>query len=137
MCEKSSLHLWHSANISLWFNRGQEEETADHLFLKCDISQMFCSELKRLLLNDCANCTNLFFLEGLALFGTTTNCTTDKPTELVIYKCKLQVFMPVMSVFVFQTISRSRYNIENYQSFTLGKNFRRFKQRLAQEKNRL
>ena len=74
----------------------------------------------------CANCSNCSFLEELVLVGSTTNCTTDKPIELIIllaklyvYKCKMQGSMPVFSVF--QTIFRSRYNIENYARFMLGK----------------
>ena len=66
---------------------------------------MFCSELKMLLHKNRANCSNVSFSEELVLFGTTSNCTTDKPFELIIllaqfnvtYKCKLQCSMPVLS----------------------------------------
>ena len=58
----------------------------------------------------------------------TMNCATNKPIKRIIilakcyvYECKLQGSMPELSVF--QTIRRSRYNIENYVSFVLRKNF--------------
>ena len=81
-----------------------------------------------LLHKNCANCSKFSILEELVLFGTTTNCTADKPIEVVIllsrfyvYKCKFQGSMPVLSVF--QTIERFRYNTENYVSSILGENF--------------
>ena len=85
---------------------GQEEETVCQLLGKCDISQMIWSELNMLFHKNCANYSNVPFSEELVLFGTATNCTTDKPIEIIIllakfyvYKCKLQGFIPVLTFF--------------------------------------
>ena len=83
---------------------------------------MFWSELKM-----CANCLEHFFLsEELVSFVTTTNSPTDKPSEYVrllanfyVYKSELHGSMPVLRVF--HTDLRSRYNIQNYAPFMLGK----------------
>ena len=71
------------ADSSLCILFGREEETVDRLLWKCDILQMSRSELKMLLHLNCDNCSNFSFSEELVLFGTTANCTTDKPTELI------------------------------------------------------
>ena len=93
-----------------------------------DISQIHRSELKLILHKNRANWCNFHFSKELVLFGTTTNCTIDKPRALIIlvakfyvYKCKLHGSMPELSVS--QTIFRSRNNIQNYASFMLEKNF--------------
>ena len=66
---------------------------------------MFCSELKMLLHKNRANCSNVSFSEELVLFGTTTNCTTDKSLEFIILLAIMLIklgSMPVLSEF--QTI---------------------------------
>ena len=74
---------------------GQEEETVGHPFSKCDISRMFWSEFKMSLHENCASCFNFPFSKEVVLFGTITNCTTDKSIELIIllakfYVCRVQ-----------------------------------------------
>ena len=66
---------------------------------------MFWSELKILLHKNSNKCFNFHISEELVLFGTTTNCTTDKSLEFIILLAIMLIklgSMPVLSEF--QTI---------------------------------
>ena len=103
----------------------EEEDSIQHLFWACHVSQNFWTELISWLSEKCPTCRTLALSELFIIFGIKPNQTSDKVLDLIIllakfhiYKCKLQNTLP--NILYLKNIIKNRYKIEKYNNTISG-----------------
>ena len=100
---------------------GQERESLEHLFWRCNVVNNFWMLLQQRFRNKCYIADRLKFTENLVLFGVDRNMVTDKALDEIlivakyfIYKCKYNDCMPLLTNFI--CYAKSHFQVIQYNA---------------------
>ena len=100
----------------------KEEQTIEHLFWDCNITNNYWSQIEVWMKSSFPNCVNLNFSKQSILLGYADNSKTDKVIDLLILLAKFHIYvskmnssMPNLPTFI--NTAKQRFNVEKYIAY--------------------